>query len=224
MGKDIQQILDVKMPKQMQLAFGMSNLDFTSPMGIYGLIFSYLYLTFGIYASGMFARIVAKEFTDKPAEYLFSLPARRQDIIVTKLSAAMLYLTVSVLATTLVAWLGFVTLVQADADIQALWLIGAAYWMGALFFGALAYLLSAFYIKARLAIGLVMGMYLLQVVISLNEKLEALKYISPFDWFKANEIVNKGGLSPIYCVIALVATAGCLWVGTRKFMRTDVLV
>src|SRR5450432_4178659 len=205
LGADMQKLLDMKLPRQMQVAFGLSNLDFGTSLGVYGVIFSYIYLTFGIYAAVMFAGIVSKEFTEKTAEYLFSLPAGRNSIMVTKLSVAVLYLTASVSITFLVSWAGFAGIIKTGYSIKTLLLVCIAWWLGALFFGAMAFMLSSFYTKTKMAVGVVMGAYLLQVVISLKEQLKFLKWLSPFDWFKGNDIINESTLSVSYSAVALAA-------------------
>lgn len=224
LGADMQKLLDMKLPNQMQLAFGMNNLDFGTPLGVYGLMFSYLYLTFGIYAAVMFAGIVSKEFTEKTAEYLFSLPSDRITIIVTKLSVAVLYLTASINLTFLVSWAGFAGIIRTGYDIKPVLLMCIAWWLGALFFGAMAFMLSSFNTKTKMAVGLVMGAYLLQVVISLKEQLKLIKYLSPFDWFKGSDIINGATLSVSYCFIALAAVIICLTIGGERFLNKDVLV
>ncbi|MFM2376522.1 MAG: hypothetical protein RLZZ165_1619 [Bacteroidota bacterium] len=224
MGADIQEILDLKMPKQLQLAFGMKNLDFHSPMGVFGIMFSYIYLTYGIYAAGMFSRIVSKEFSEKTAEYLFSLPQTRLWIILQKMGVAVGYLTASVALNFLTNWLGFAMIIRVDASVTTLLVMSASHWLGAMFFGAVAFLLSAFYIRSRLAVGLVLGAYLLQVVISLKEEFHSLRYLSPFDWFKGNDIVNGQGIPWECVVIALVGMALGFVLGARRYLRMDVLV
>jgi ABC-2 type transport system permease protein len=223
-GPDIKAIIDMKMPQQIQLAFGMAGLDFSSRMGTFALIFSYLYLTYGIYSASLFARIVSKEFTEKTAEFLFSLPAKRIHLILIKLGTAMFYLTAVILTGFLVAWMGFAVIIQAPYKLSTLLQMAVAYWLGAMFFGSLSYMLSSYYIRARLAAGLVLGAYLLQLVTSLKAELEPLKYLSPFDWFKGSNIVNRGGLEVDYALVAVVGIMVCLIVGTRRFMRKDVLV
>lgn len=223
MGGEMQQMLDLKMPKQLQLAFGMQGLDFSSPMSTYALMYSYLYLTLGLFAATTFGQVVAKEFADKTAEFLFSLPARRIDILRTKLLVAAGYLTAAVAVLTIATAVGFRLIIGEGQGLGALVEMAVGYWVGAMFMGALAFLLSARFVRTRMAIGIVMGAYLLQVVISLNDGLAPLKYLSPFDWFKGNAIVS-GGLDPASLAIGLVATAMCLVAGVRLFVRKDVLV
>jgi ABC-2 type transport system permease protein len=223
MGADIQQLIDVKFPAQLQKAFGMSNMDFKQPMNGYAILFSYFYLTYAIYAASLFSRIVAKEFADKTAEYLFSLPARRIDIILTKLGVAFGFLTASVAITLLVSWIAFAAMIPDHGPLLPLLTMNVASWIGALFFAALSLLLSAFYIKTRMAVGVVLVAYLLQIVISLKDEMHPLKYLSPFDWFKGSALIHDG-LPISYTLVAVLATAGCLYGGISIFVRKDVLV
>ena len=103
-GNDIQKILDLKLPQGMQKAFGMKDLDFQSATSFFAIMFSYIYLFFAIYLASAFANIVSKEYSDKTAEYLFSLPAKRLHFILVKLSVIFLYAIISVLLIFLISW------------------------------------------------------------------------------------------------------------------------
>lgn len=227
-GKDIQQIMDLKIPKTMQTAIGMSGLDFSNAASFYAIGFSYIYLFIGIYLSGIFAVIVSKEFSEKTAEYLFSLPVRRLKIIYTKLSVVSLYALLIVVILFFASWLSFEMNIKEGYDIKPVLLMSVAWLTGGLTFGAIAFLLSSFFIKSRtiisISIGFVLAMYLMQVIISLNKNISFLKYISPFDWFKGSEIVNTGELSVEYVLIAIAVIVVSLFFGIRRFRKMDVLI
>jgi ABC-2 type transport system permease protein len=227
-GKDIQQLLDLKFPKQLQSAFGMTGLDFTNPLGFYGIIFSYIYLFFSIYIAGVFASIVSKEYSEKTAEYLFSLPAKRVTIISSKLSVAFLYAVLSILLFFLVSLFSFSVFIKESYDIIPVIMMALSWLIGGITFGSVAFLLSSFFTKTRtvssISVGMVLVMYLFQVVISLNKELDYLKYISPFDWFKGSDIANTGEISITYCIIAISAVIACISIGTYRFKKMDVLI
>jgi ABC-2 type transport system permease protein len=227
-GVDIQKMLDVKLPKEVQAALGLSGLDYSNPVSFFALSFSYIYLFISIYIAGIFAIIVSKEFSDKTAEYIFSLPVKRTRIILTKLSVVFLYAFSIVILVFLATWLSLSINVESGYNLQPLVLLSVAWLIGGLAFGSIAFLVSSFYTKTRiissLAVGIVLGMYLLQIVISVNKNLDFLKYISPFDWFKGSDIVNSGEISIIYILIALGITTCNLFIGIRRFSKMDVLI
>ena len=227
-GPDIKQILDLKFPSEMQLAFGMEGLDFNQSNSFFAMTFSYIYLFLAIYMTGVFAVIVSKEFSDKTAEYLFSLPAKRINIILTKLSVAFIYGFCSVLIIFLVSCLSFALIIKENYNLQPVLLMSVAWFMGGIAFGSIAFLLSSFFTRSKtvssISIGFVLVMYLFQIVISLNQNISFLKYISPFDWFKGSKISNSGEISLTYCLIAIFVSAISLFFGVKRFKTMDVLV
>jgi ABC-2 type transport system permease protein len=227
-GSDIQQILDMKLPKGMQNALGMDGLNFNSPSSFYTLSFSYIYLFFSIFASGVFATIVSKEFSEKTGEYLFSLPAPRIKLIMVKLSAGFTYILLWACIIFASSWFSFQIHIQEGYDLKPVILMTFAWLLGGIAFASAAFLMSSFLNKARTisgaSVALVMAMYMLQLIISFNDSLSFLKYISPFDWFKGSEIANTGQLSIEYSLIAIVISIICFTLGVIRFQRKDVLI
>jgi len=227
-GADIQQILDMKLPKGMQNALGMDGLNFNSPSSFYTLSFSYVYLFFSIFASGVFATIVSKEFTEKTGEYLFSLPAPRIKIIMVKLAAGFTYILFWGCIIFVSSWISFLIHIWEGFDLKPVILMTLAWLLGGIAFASAAFLMSSFLSRARTisgaSVALVMMMYMLQLIISFNDSLSFLKYISPFDWFKGSEIANTGQLSIEYCLIAITISILCFSFGIIRFTKKDVLI
>ncbi len=227
-GKDIQQLLDLKLPKEVQAALGMKGLDYSKATSFFALSFSYIFLFISIYVAGVFAIIVSKEFSEKTAEYLFSLPEKRIKIISTKLSVAFIYAISSVVVIFLASWLSLKINIKEGYELKPVVLMSLAWIIGSITFGSIAFLLSSFLIKTRsvssVAIGVVLGMYLFQVVIGVSKNSEKLKYISLFDWFKGSEIAETGTLSLPYCVVAICIIIVSLFIGIRRYNKMDVLI
>jgi len=228
MGVDIQQIIDLKFPEQLQAAFGFSGLNYSQGESILALAFSYIYLFLAIYLAGLFANIVSKEYRDKTAEYLFSLPSPKITIVLTKLYVALIYLLLSTLTCYVIAYFSAKAYYDGNFNMKVIFLMSLAWLMGGLVFGAISFFISSFYSYSKsigsITVGIVMVMYLFQVVISLNDDLEKLKYISPFDWFKGDEILQNLSLNSTYVIIALGISALCLVIGIHRFNKKEVLV
>lgn len=228
MGQDIQVILDVKLPKSLQAAFGMGGLDFSNAGNVFALSFSYIYLFISIFYANVFAAIVSKEFSDKTAEYLFSLPVKRLQIILTKLSVAVMYAVLCIVVVFLLSWLSFEMNVFSGYDLGLVSMMSLAWLIGGLFFGSVAFLISSFSAGSRtisfVAIGFVMAMYILQIVVALNPNIGFVKYFSPFDWFKGADIVQTGNLSLTYSLIAICSTLVFTFLGIRRYLKMEVLI
>jgi len=228
MGQDIQVILDVKLPKSLQAAFGMGGLDFNSAGNVFALSFSYIYLFISIFFANVFATIMSKEFSNKTAEYLFSLPVTRVQAILTKLSVASMYTVLCVVSVFLLSWLSFEMNVSSGYDLKPVILMSLAWLMGGLFFGAAAFLISSFVATSGtvsfISSGFVMVLYILQIIVALNPNLDFVKYFSPFDWFKGADIVMNGELSLTYSLIAICATIVFTLLGIRRYTKMEVLI
>ena len=227
-GKDIQQILDMKMPKNFQAAFGMAGIDYTKPMGFFGLVFLNIYLFIAVYMAGTFATIVSKEYRDKTAEFLYSLPGERLKIVISKLTVVVAYSVFAVFITYLSAVLGMKLIIPEAQDLQPLLLMSLAWLLGGLALGAIAFLLISFKPDLRgsfgLAAGIVMLFYMLQLIVSLNEDIRWLAYISPFTWFRGADIAATGTIGIEFVITALLVCAVCLYIGIRKYRKMDVLI
>ena len=227
-GSDIQQILDMKLPKGMQQAFGMDGLDFNNSASFYTLSFSYIFLFFSVFVSGVFATIVSKEFSEKTGEFLFSLPAPRLKLIFTKLTAGFTYIALWACIIVAVSMMSFLIYIPEGQDIKPILLMTIAWILGGAAFASASFYMSSFLNQSRTisgaSVALVMIMYLLQLIISFNDKLSFLKNISPFDWFKGSEIVNTGQLSITNCIIAISVSALFFTLGIIRFNKKDVLI
>ena len=227
-GADIQKILDMKLPAQLQQAMGLNTLDYARPESFFSMVFTYIYLFLGIYAAGLFASIVSKEYSDKTAEYLYTLPAKKSRLITTKLLVASLFTVLSVAVTLLGSVLAFQFFIKGGYNLTPVLLMSLAWLIGGLFFGSLSFLISSFFVKSKTAsiisIGAVMIAYVMQVVISMNDKLSWLTYLSPFDWFKGPDIQRYNELDPAYTLIAIAASVLFVVIGIRRFKRMDVLI
>jgi len=72
---------------------GMS-IDISTPEGYLSLISIYIYLPLGIYSGLLGSNIIAKEERDKTAEYLFTLPVKREKVLLNKVITAILFTVV----------------------------------------------------------------------------------------------------------------------------------
>lgn len=227
-GKDIQQLLNMKFPKELQMAFGMQGLDYSRANSFFAMCFSYLYLFISIYVTTIFSIIVSKEFSEKSAEFLFSLPSARLSIIFTKLAVSLLYTILAIIIVLLSSWLSFIINIKENYSMKPVILMAFAWLLGGITFGSIGFFLSSIFTKTRIiasvSVGLVLAMYLLQVIISVNQNLDFLKYISPFDWFKGSEIDSSGHLPVKYCILACIVSAICFTTGIRRFKKMDVLI
>lgn len=190
------------MPKSMQAIIGTGSLDLSSPIGYFGVLFLYLAVMAAIHAAMLGANIISKEERDKTVEFLLVKPVSRSSMITSKLLAALVNILIFNLVTfsSSVAMVGkFAEGEDVTGEITTL-MIGM--FILQLIFLVLGTAIAAFYKNAKkatsLATGILLIFFILSIAIDLNEKLDGLKYFTPFKYYDAKYILNEGGFDFLY--------------------------
>ncbi|MGG3469209.1 ABC transporter permease subunit [Neobacillus pocheonensis] len=209
-GQSINDLLK-DMPKSMRAVFGFSDLDLSKVSGYYGMLFIYLLLMATIHAAMLGATIIAKEERDKTSEFLFVKPVSRSTVITAKLLAALTNIIIFNLAT----WISSIALIAkynegkaVNGDITLLMV--SMFILQLLFMvigSALASVKKRPKTAASIATGILLLTYLLSIAVDLNENIDGLKYLTPFKYFEAKNVMFGGGLDPVFVVISLILTA-----------------
>lgn len=196
------------MPKSLQAIMGTGTLDLSSPIGYFGVLFLYLAVMAAIHAAMLGSNLIAKEERDKTAEFLLVKPVSRIKVITSKLSAAL----VNILIFNMVTFASSVGMVQKYAEGEDLTgdvtklMIGM--FILQLIFLVTGTAIAAFYKNAKkatsLATGILLILFILSIAIDMNEKLDGLKYFTPFKYYDAKIVLNQGGFEPLYLGVSAV--------------------
>lgn len=196
------------MPKSLQVIMGVGTFDLNKASGFYGLLFIYLVLMATIHAAMLGATIIAKEERDKTSEFLFVKPVSRTTVITAKLLAAFTNIAVF----NLVTWVSSVAIVGKYADGEsvngdiAITMIGM-FFLQLLFMvigSAISSLKKRPKTAGSLAAGILLLTFVLSVAIDLNESMEALKYVTPFKYFEAKNMMYGGGFDTGYVILTAI--------------------
>ena len=225
-GQSLNNLLE-QMPKSLQAIMGIGTLDLSTVMGYYGILFFYLVLMATIHATMLGADIISKEERDKTAEFLFVKPASRNKIVTSKLFAAL----ANILLFNLVTMGSSIFMVQRYSkgvevigDIMIL--------MAGMFILQLLFLLIGTALAAvsknpktatSLSTGILLVTFILSIAIDMNSRIEKLKYLTPFKYYDAKDLMSEG-FNPIYITISIVAM-GVLLSGTYVlYIKRDLNV
>ncbi|WP_042464074.1 ABC transporter permease subunit [Neobacillus dielmonensis] len=216
------------MPKSLAAVLGFNDLDVSKPSGYYGLLFLYLLLMATIHAAMLGATIIAKEERDKTSEFLFVKPVSRNMIITAKLLAAF----VNIVTFNLVTYGSSVVLMGQYAkggDITSD--IGMT--MAGMFFLQVLFMVLGSAIAAvkkrpksaaSLASAVLLLTYVLSVAIDLSPNIEGLKYLTPFKYFEAKNVMYGGGLDAVFVVISIGLTAAFSIITYVCYQKRDLAV
>ncbi|MDF2858252.1 MAG: hypothetical protein K0Q87_4103 [Neobacillus sp.] len=216
-------------PQSLQAVLGFSAVDLSTLSGYYSILFLYLLLMATIHATMQGATIIAKEQRDKTSEFLFVKPISRSTIITAKLLAAF----TNVIIFNLVTLVSLVTILdkyntggeEVNGDI-ALTMLAMS--IVQVLFLVLGSALAAIKRKARnaasAATGILLLTYILSIAIDLNKSIEILKYVTPFKYFEAKNIMFGGGFELSFVIISVVIIAGLTMVTYVFYQKRDLNV
>lgn len=226
-GQSINDVMS-KLPKVVQAIFGIGSFDLSKASGFYALLFLYLVLMTTIHAAMLGANIISKEERDKTTEFLMVKPISRDKIITAKLSAAfvnIIILNIVTLISSLVivgyfgkgeSVTGDITLLMAGMFILQLMFM---------FIGtALAAVSKHPKTSPSVATGIILVAYLLSTAIDINLKLENLRYLTPFKYFEAKNLIPSGGFEPVFVILSVFIIAVSLSVTYVFYRKRDLNV
>lgn len=206
-GQSINDFL-AQMPPSLKAVLGMGTFDLTAAIGYYGVLFIYLAMMATIHAAMLGANIISKEERDKTAEFLFLKPISRNKIITLKLLAAL----VNILIFNLATFVSSIFLVQKYSQGGAV--IGdITRLMIGMFILQLIFLLVGTATAAiskhpknapSRAAGILLFTFMLSIAIDLNSRIENLKYLTPFKYFDAKDLIYAQGFDPVYMILSIV--------------------
>ena len=208
-GVDINKLLE-SFPKALMTVFGIGSVDLSKVAGFYSVFFLYFMLLAAVHAIMFGAVIVSKEERDHSADFLFSRPVKRHEVITPKLLAGVVNILVFNLVTFAASVFFIAKYNDGDGLIDKIAITMVALFVIQLFFLAFGAMLGALLkttkIATSTAAGIIMGTFFISVAVDLNDKLAFLKYLTPFKYFEGKMLVIDGTISMSSMGILLVLT------------------
>jgi len=213
-------------PQSLRAVLGFSDVDLSTLTGYYSILFLYLLLMATIHAAILGASIIAKEENDKTAEFLFVKPVSRNTVITAKLLAAFTNIVIFNLVTTL-SLLFILGKYSTGEDVNGA-IIGTMTGMFLLqvLFMVIGSALASCKKKPKTAssqaAGILLFSYILSVIIDVNENIEGLKYLTPFKYFEAKNVIFGNGLETIYIILSIGLIIGFIIITYAFFQKRDL--
>lgn len=204
---EMAQIMD-SMPKALMDAFSMSNANLTTVSGFISITVIYVNLMLGIFAVLLGNSIIAKEERDKTAGFLMTMPITRTKILIGKIIAAIINCLV-VLVVVIGSLYLFTLKYNPDQDFyRFLWLITVTTGIFEIMFLSLGLFLASSVKRYKLSSGIGLGalffLYVLSVLVALSEKIDFLKYVTPFKYYEASKLLQNYSIEGTYLILSLI--------------------
>ena len=185
------------------------NMDISSIDSVFGWLksegFVFALLLIGCYSGILGSNILLKEESDKTIEYLNSLPIKRSTIVLNKVLCGLLYIVLMVGILGIFNYIGLSLSGEFDKNLYILLSITPIFSSVVIYFGCM--FLSTFTHKTKKMLGISLGIvlisYVLQVLSSLAETTEFLKYFSAFTLADIRNVIMNISINPLLILISI---------------------
>jgi ABC-2 type transport system permease protein len=206
----------------------MNTFNLTTLSGFYGVMFIYFGLMGSIAAAMWGSDIISKEERDKTVEFSLVLPVSRARVVTAKVLAAL----VNCLAFMLITW--GLSLAAAQSynpdpgfyDFLALEM-GAMLAIELIFFSVgllLGCAMKQYKRSGSTAIALILVTYFMSILAGMQEKLDFLKYFTPFKYYDAGELFRSGKMDGIYLLISAAIIVACVAAAYWVYNKRDLYI
>jgi ABC-2 type transport system permease protein len=216
------------LPKAMLDAFSMTGFNLTTLSGFYGVMFIYFGLMAAIASAMWGSDIISKEERDKTVEFSLVLPVSRSRVVTAKALAALVNCIIFVFIT----WLVSLAVVQHYHPDQAFYdFLGLE--MRAMFsiemiFLAVGLLLGCamkqYKRSASTAVAIILATYFMSVASSMQEKLDFLKYFTPFRYFDASQLFSTGKMDSTFLLLSAAIIVVCVAAAYWFYNKRDLYI
>jgi ABC-2 type transport system permease protein len=216
------------MPPALLEALSMNAFNLTTLSGFYGVMFIYFSLMAAIAAAIWGSDIISKEERDKTVEFSLVLPVSRNRVVTAKALAAL----VNCIAFVLITWGVSLAAVRSYQPDQAFYSFLAlemrAMLAIALIFLAIGLLLGCalkqYKRSAAIAVAIILVAYFTSIATKMQEKLDFLKYFTPFKYFDAGELFRSGRMDGLYLALAAAIIVVCVAAAYWSYNRRDLYI
>jgi ABC-2 type transport system permease protein len=216
------------LPPAMLDAFSMRSFNLTTLSGFYGIMFIYFGLMGAIAAAMWGSDMISKEERDKTVEFSLVLPVSRSKVVTAKALAAV----VNCIALVLITWgVSLLATQQFNPDqafynflaleMQAMFVIELLFLAVGLMLGCV---MKRYRLAGSIAVGIILVTYFMSVMTSMHEKLDFLKWLTPFKYFDASALYRTGVMDGTYLLISAAIIVVCVALAYLVYNRRDLYI
>jgi ABC-2 type transport system permease protein len=199
-------ILD-SMPKAMLNAFNLNSANLTTVSGYVSMLSIFFYIMLGVHAVLLGSSILSKEERDNTAEFLFTLPVTRHKVIIEKLLAAVINCLILLGVTCLAVIVSTSKYNPDQGFFNFLGLCMLSIFVVQIIFLSIGMLMASILKRYKksgsISAAILLCTYILSVLIGFSEKIEFMKYITPFKYFEPLYLLNNNKMEVVYFILSL---------------------
>lgn len=205
-------------------AFGMDKIDFGTAMGFYGIeCGNILGIGGGFFAALLGISSLSKEEKNKTAEFLLSHPITRANVVFQKFLGVIIQIVVLNVCVATISVLSFALIGEALA-VREFLLLHLAYLIMQIEIACICFGISAFISRGSIGIGigLAASLYFLNIIGNISDKADFVKYITPFKYSEASDIISSAKLDTTLILIGMAYAIVAVVIAFVKYTRKDI--
>lgn len=205
-------------------AFGMDKLNFGELMGFYGVeCGNILGLGGGFFAALAGISAIAKEEKERTAEFLLTHPVSRASVVTQKLLSVVTQVVVLNLFAAAVSLIS-TALIGESLQMKEFVLLHVAYLIMQLETACICFGISAFIRRGGIGIGmgLALALYFMNLIRNISEQAEFLRYITPYAYAEASDIISEAKLEADLIIIGAAFSLLGVVTAYLKYRRKDI--
>lgn len=210
------------LPASLLNLMGLGDLDITTAMGFYGVLFLYIAIMLAIHAAILGANIIAKEEIEKTTEFLMVKPVSRKKVLTQKLLAGLLFITILNLVSFASSWTMVEYFNKGVSITGDMLILTFGLFILQLIFMSMGSLMATIKKHSKnvgsFVTGVLLISFFLSMIINMNDKLEILKFLTPFKYFEATAIIGGNGFEPVFYLLSFIIIVFCM-LGTYHFYQ-----
>ena len=216
------------MPPAMISALSMNAFNLTTVTGYFGIMVVYFGLVLSIAAAMWGTDIISKEERDRTVEFSLTLPVTRARVVTAKIAAVV----VNCIILLLITWGSTMISAQNFGPDEAFYKFVSismlAFYLMQMIFLALGIFLGCAMKRHKragsLAVSILLTAYFASVLSGLSEKLDFLKYVTPFKYFDAASMLRENRIELVYILLSVAIIALCLVGAYTTYNKRDLYI
>lgn len=204
-------------------AFNLNDSSFASFIGYYGLETSnMLGIGVSIYASYLGINIILKEETLGTAEFLYTHPLSRKNIILQKFMAMIIQIVLMNILIMVISLISIV-IIGEKIDFKIFMLVHIAHIILHMQFGIISFALAMIFkrVTVGMGIGFVMIMYFINIISNIQRDIKIYKYLTPFSYTDVSNILISSKLQMKFILIGFAVSTLLFLVGYFRYIKKD---
>lgn len=213
----------------MMKGFGVKPETMTDALGFYALRNTMITMLMGaLFAIIASSALISKEEFEKTAEFLYSKPVKRVDVLTGKLLAFHTNLLFLNIVSSLVGFISLEIFKNSVYNLCSYFILCIYTYFLTLIFGAFGLFFSLLVKRGRVftgaIIGIVLGLYFLEIISNVTPSANFLGYISPFKYADKDVLRPDYNLEFWKSTFFIGSTIILTLISYRIFQRKDIII